>query len=235
MSNASRIRSCRTRLLVGAEDAGHELRNVPGSHECAVPPFQLGEVGRFPVRNGREWEWKGMKEATALVAARGLTSVGNGREDFRRLYNRYYDAVLAYFLRRGGHANAQDLTAEVFLVAWRRRDVVPRGEETILWLYGVAANVAAHQRRSVARGARLETRLRAVPPPDPHDEPELQVVRRAEYEQVLAAALAGVPDETLFRNWVEAALQQDYPRLEQSIRIVDEAESRLYRAKYANR
>ncbi len=39
-------------------------------------------------------------------------------------------------------------------------------------------------------------------------------------------ALAGVPGERRFRAWVEAALQRDYQRLEQTIRIVDAAESR---------
>lgn len=172
-----------------------------------------------------------MKEATALVAAKGLTSVGNGREDFRRLYNRHYDAVLAYFLRRAGQANAQDLTAEVFLVAWRRLDAVPRGEETILWLYGVAANVAAHQRRSIARSARLETRLRAVPPPNGHDEPELQVVRRSEYEQVLAAAERLRPaDQEILRlaAWEELPHDQISRLLGVSVSAVDQ---RLHRAR----
>jgi len=39
-------------------------------------------------------------------------------------------------------------------------------------------------------------------------------------------ALAGVPNERRFRAWVEAALQRGYQRLEQTIRIVDAAESR---------
>ena len=56
--------------------------------------------------------------------------------------DRHYDAIHSYFVRRTDPASTQDLTAEVFLVAWRRIDDVPRGEETLLWLYGVAANVA---------------------------------------------------------------------------------------------
>jgi len=38
--------------------------------------------------------------------------------------------------------------------------------------------------------------------------------------------LAGVPNERRFCAWVEAALQRGYQRLEQTIRIVDAAESR---------
>jgi RNA polymerase sigma-70 factor (ECF subfamily) len=172
-----------------------------------------------------------MKEATTLLAMRGLTPVGDGREDFRRIYDRHYDEILAYFLRRSGQGNAQDLTAEVFLVAWRRLDAVPRGDETILWLYGVAGNVAAHQRRSVARGARLDTRLRAVPPPERHDEPELQVVRRAEYEQVLAAAERLRPaDQEILRlaAWEELPHDHIARLLGVSVSAVDQ---RLHRAK----
>ncbi len=40
------------------------------------------------------------------------------------------------------------------------------------------------------------------------------------------ALLRSVPHEKLFADWVEAALQQPYPQLEQTIRIVDKVESR---------
>jgi probable rRNA maturation factor len=38
--------------------------------------------------------------------------------------------------------------------------------------------------------------------------------------------IADVPDASLFQKWVKASLQQPYTNLEQSIRIVDETESR---------
>jgi len=172
-----------------------------------------------------------MKEATSQAAARGLTPVGRNREAFRSLYDRHYDAILAYFLRRTERSVAQDLTAEVFLVAWRRLEEMPPGEETILWLYGVAANVAAHQRRSVARSARLETRLRMVSSTEPSDEPEAQVVRRAEYEQVLAAAAQLKPsDQEILRlaAWEELPHDQISRLLGVSVAAVDQ---RLHRAK----
>jgi probable rRNA maturation factor len=49
------------------------------------------------------------------------------------------------------------------------------------------------------------------------------------------AEFASVPELELFQRWVTAALQQDYDSLEQTIRVVDEAESQAlnltYRAK----
>jgi RNA polymerase sigma-70 factor (ECF subfamily) len=171
-----------------------------------------------------------MKEVTAAYATGGLTLVGSGEAEFRGLYDRHYDAINSYFVRRSGTSSAQDLTAEVFLVAWRRIDDVPRGEETLLWLYGVAANVAAHQRRSIARGARLETRLRSVPT-NGVDEPEPQVVRRAEYDQVLAATARLRPaDQEILRlaAWEELPHDQISRLLGCSVAAVDQ---RIHRAK----
>ena len=44
--------------------------------------------------------------------------------------------------------------------------------------------------------------------------------------------LPNVPDERQLASWVEQALQQAYPGLEQSIRVVDEVESRQLNKAY---
>ncbi len=171
-----------------------------------------------------------MKEATAVSAVGGLSLASNGEAVFRSLYDRHCEAIHSYFVRRTGSVSAQDLTAEVFLVAWRRIDDVPRGEDTLLWLYGVAANVAAHQRRSRARNARLEARLRSVPM-NGADGPEPQVVRRAEYDSVLAAARRLRPaDQEILRlaAWEELPHDQISRLLGCSVAAVDQ---RLHRAK----
>ncbi len=171
-----------------------------------------------------------MKEATTALRAKRMSLVPGGEAEFRSLYDRHYDAIHSYFLRRSGTASAQDLTAEVFLVAWRRINDVPRGEETLLWLYGAAANVAAHQRRSMARGARLETRLRSVPT-NGTNRPEPLVVRRAEYDQVLAATARLRPaDQEILRlaAWEELPHDQISRLLGCSVAAVDQ---RLHRAK----
>ena len=62
-----------------------------------------------------------------------------GRSRFEALYATEGRRVLAYALRRTAQpADAADVLAEVFLVAWRRLDDVPAGAEARLWLYGVA-------------------------------------------------------------------------------------------------
>ena len=59
-------------------------------------------------------------------------------------------AVHRYLARRHAGSDTDDLVAEVFLVAWRRRDEVPEGAE-LPWLYRTAWNVLAnHRRKGVA-------------------------------------------------------------------------------------
>lgn len=47
--------------------------------------------------------------------------------------------------------------------------------------------------------------------------------------------LSGIPESSQFLRWVKAALQEDYDRFEQTIRIVNEAESRALNRQYRNK
>jgi RNA polymerase sigma-70 factor (ECF subfamily) len=67
------------------------------------------------------------------------------RERFSRLFEAHYALVLAFAARRVGRDQADEVTAETFLVAWRRLDAVP--VEPLPWLYGVARNVVLRPRR----------------------------------------------------------------------------------------
>lgn len=83
-------------------------------------------------------------------------------ERFHTLYESCYQAIYAYVLRRttAGHDDVPDIVAEVFVVAWRRRHVIPEPPEGRLWLYGVARRVLRDHERRVTRRQRLEARLR---------------------------------------------------------------------------
>jgi RNA polymerase sigma-70 factor (ECF subfamily) len=91
-----------------------------------------------------------------------VTSPGPPHHDrFRTLYARHFDALLVYALRRvSPPEDAADVVADTFLVAWRRRSHLPQGDEARLWLYGVARNVIANQRRGERRRERLGEALR---------------------------------------------------------------------------
>jgi RNA polymerase sigma factor (sigma-70 family) len=68
---------------------------------------------------------------------------------FDALFGEHASAIHRYFVRRAARADADDLTADVFVVAWRRRAEVPEGAE-LAWLYRTAGFVLANHRRKVA-------------------------------------------------------------------------------------
>ena len=85
-------------------------------------------------------------------------------EDFQRLFADYNRHVLAYALRRcDGRADAEDVVAGTFAVAWRRFADAPAEELRLPWLYAIAARVLANQRRSARRLLALRLRLRELP------------------------------------------------------------------------
>jgi len=84
---------------------------------------------------------------------------------FDLLYRDTFGAVLGYCLRRSPSlADAEDRTAEVFLVAWRKLDEVSNADAPLAWLYAVAFRSITNQRRSITRAARLKSRLRELTP-----------------------------------------------------------------------
>jgi RNA polymerase sigma factor (sigma-70 family) len=81
---------------------------------------------------------------------------------FEALYAAHHPHVFGYVMRRCERPDdAADAIAETFLVAWRRLDDAPSGEQLRLWLYGVARRVLANQRRGERRRVALADRLRS--------------------------------------------------------------------------
>lgn len=65
---------------------------------------------------------------------------------FDQLFAEHAVSVHRYFVRRAPRQDAEDLVAEVFATAWRRRDAIP--EQFVLpWLYKTASYVLANHRR----------------------------------------------------------------------------------------
>jgi RNA polymerase sigma-70 factor, ECF subfamily len=80
----------------------------------------------------------------------------DGDVGFDSMFRAAYRPVLGYCLRRATEAAANDATAEVFTIAWRRRDELPA--DPIPWLIGVARRVLANQHRSERRRLHLVSR-----------------------------------------------------------------------------
>jgi RNA polymerase sigma-70 factor (ECF subfamily) len=79
---------------------------------------------------------------------------------FTALFDAHREAVRAYVWRRDPEL-ADDVTAEAFLVCWRRLDAVPA--EPLPWLIGVARNIRLNHRRGELRRGRVAGRLRSEP------------------------------------------------------------------------
>jgi RNA polymerase sigma factor (sigma-70 family) len=86
---------------------------------------------------------------------------------FGRLFERHGTAVYNYLFRRcGDGSEAEDMTALVFMEAWRSRaKVVMTGDGSALpWLYGVATNTLRRRWRTRMRHRRAVSRLAAERP-----------------------------------------------------------------------
>jgi RNA polymerase sigma-70 factor (ECF subfamily) len=144
-------------------------------------------------------------------------------DSFNELFRAHFGSVWGFVRRRTeSDADADDVTAETFAVAWRRGDELA-SEPDRLWLFGVARGVLANHRRSRERQQRLHLRLASAERP-----PET----RADGEPVLAAALAELSEDDrellLLRAW-------DGLEVAEIARVLDisaaNVSSRLYKAR----
>jgi RNA polymerase sigma-70 factor (ECF subfamily) len=69
---------------------------------------------------------------------------------FREVYSEYLGPIRAYLARRVPFGEVEDLTADVFAVAWKKNSAVTPGEE-LPWLYRIASYVVANYRRRAQR------------------------------------------------------------------------------------
>ena len=115
-----------------------------------------------------------------------MHTAGDPEQRFRSLYDWRELDILGYLARRIGQQEAVDAAADVFVVVWGRIDDVPEGDAARPWLFGVARNVLRNRRRAARRYWRFLERYRGLGG-DWSEEPEPIVVRRQDYETVVAA------------------------------------------------
>jgi len=115
-----------------------------------------------------------------------MLSTADTERRYRVVFDRYHPDIYAYFKRRIDADTAKDCTAETFLVAWRRIDKVPDGDEALRWLYRVARNVLRNEYRTKRRSRNLSARLGGNGGGS-QPSPETVIVRREEDEEVLQA------------------------------------------------
>lgn len=81
-----------------------------------------------------------------MAAPGGSAAAGRDSTWFDQVFAEHATAVHRYFVRRAPRNDAEDLTAEVFATAWRRRDRIPEGF-VLPWLYKTASYVLSNHRR----------------------------------------------------------------------------------------
>ncbi len=126
------------------------------------------------------------------------------RAAFESVYRASNSAVFTHFLQRGlARADAEDLTAEVFAIAWRRRnDIAPHPTAGLLpWLLGTANVLLKSKRRSLWRAHRALAKIGK-----PVDAPDIAVHLTDQAEErhrldLLARILGGlsVPEQEVIQ------------------------------------
>jgi RNA polymerase sigma-70 factor, ECF subfamily len=81
------------------------------------------------------------------------------RVAFEELYSEQYWALLRFAVRRSADSeSARDLVADTFAIAWQRRSAIP-ADRSLPWLYKVAGNLLANQRRRDQRADQAHQKL----------------------------------------------------------------------------
>jgi len=100
-------------------------------------------------------------------------------ERFEQLFDGHYADLLAYAVRRcASRQDAEDVVADTFAVAWRRRADLPTGPDARLWLFGPARLVVRNVERGRVRRQRLSDRLRARVRPSRSRDPDVEAPDR---------------------------------------------------------
>lgn len=86
--------------------------------------------------------------ALRLAGEESSTGIPEPRDAawFDGFFAQHATSIHRYFVRRAERADVEDLAAEVFATAWRRREKIPEGFE-LPWLYKTASFVLANHRR----------------------------------------------------------------------------------------
>ncbi|GAA3929915.1 RNA polymerase sigma factor [Actinomadura viridis] len=114
-------------------------------------------------------------------------------ESFTEVYDRYFADVHRYVAGRLDTDAADDVAAETFLVAFRKRARFDPARGALrAWLFGIATRLVAQHRRVEARHYRTLARATAHPSEGSHENRVVTAVTAAGLQPALAAAIAGL-------------------------------------------
>ncbi|MGF0115555.1 RNA polymerase sigma factor [Promicromonospora sp. Marseille-Q5078] len=154
-------------------------------------------------------------------------------EHFAALYGRYSRQLYRYAYRRVGAEHAEDVVADTFVAAFRRRGSYdPTRPDARPWLFGIATKEIARWHRAEAARFRALARSGAAPADDGMADAVADAVSARAAAPALAEALAalapGDRDVLLLAAWGDLTYEQIAGTLEIKIGTV---RSRLHRAR----
>ena len=145
-------------------------------------------------------------QSDAVLIARSRTDP----QAFSAIVDRHFVAIHRYLARRTGTDRADDLAAQAFAVAFRRRgDFDDAAESARPWLFGIATNVLRNDARSERRMLAAIARLDPAGAGELADEVERSVARAdaaSEVARIAGAIEALDPDQRdvlLLNAWAD--------------------------------
>jgi RNA polymerase sigma-70 factor (ECF subfamily) len=113
---------------------------------------------------------------------------------FGEIFDAYFAEIHRYVARRIDVQVADDLAAETFAIAFRRRRDYDLGRANARpWLYGIATNLVARHRRDERRKLRALERMDRTDRTDGHEDAVAARVVAEEIKGPLARAVAALP------------------------------------------
>jgi RNA polymerase sigma factor (sigma-70 family) len=144
---------------------------------------------------------------------------------FVMLFERHFDSIHGYLVRRAGPDSGSELASEVFVTAFARRSRYDLARpDATPWLFGIAANLLHRRRRNEARQLRAYARtgVDQASTNDPAERPD----------PALAAALGALKPADRETLLLFAWADLDYEQIAEALRVpVGTVRSRLNRAR----
>ncbi len=159
-------------------------------------------------------------------------------DDFAGVFDRHSDEIHAYVARRLGPGlnQADDVTAETFLIAFRKRHRFDlTRSDARPWLYGIASNLIANHRRSEVRRLKAIARAHNGAQADSRVDEEERHAERASASAMrpaLAAALAKLSSAERELLLLVAWADLSYEEAAEALKIpIGTVRSRLHRTR----
>lgn len=123
---------------------------MPSGQSGCIPVQEAGQTRHSSdVRIASTAAAADVTEGVAMPDSADPPAASADADWFTAIVREHSTALVRYFARRGPRQDAEDLAADVFATAWRRRDDVPR-DAVLPWLYRTAGfTLANHRRKTV--------------------------------------------------------------------------------------